>query len=130
MHTDLKKLTEEFNGWRQRVGRGRVPKRLKQKVIDLCRHHAAEELARSFGLKKETVQQWQRGANLAQKKSRIDAVDFVALSSPKPRQTKEYQETGALTLELSNGIKLILKSGQISAELFELTADLARRLNA
>jgi hypothetical protein len=130
MRTDLENLTKEFNGWRERVGRGRVPKQLKQKVIDLCRHHAAEELASALGLKTKTVQQWQRRATLTLKKSRIDPVDFVALSSPKSTQAKHCRETPTLTLELSNGIKLILKSGQTTTELLELTTDLAKRLSA
>lgn len=130
MPTDLENLIEEFNCWRQRVGQGRIPNQLKQKVIELCQHYNADQLASCFGLKKETVQQWQCRANLTLQKSRIDYMDFVALSPPKAIQAKHCRETPTLTLELPNGIKLILNIGQTTTELLELTTHLAKRLNA
>jgi hypothetical protein len=130
MATNLENVIAEFNDWQQEVnGRGRVPSHLKQQVIELYQQYSPKELENCFGLKKATMRQWQRRANLASKAKSVDHVDFVTLTSPREAQPKRGLGAMTLTVELSNGIKLLL-SGQNTTELVELTSHLAKRLNS
>jgi hypothetical protein len=130
MATNLENVIAEFNDWQQEVnGRGRVPAHLKQQVIELYQQYSPKELENCFGLKKATMRQWQRRANLASKSKSVDHVDFVTLTSSREAQPKHGLGAMTLTVELSNGIKLLL-SGQNTTELVELTSHLAKRLNA
>jgi hypothetical protein len=130
MATDLENLIAEFNDWKQGVnGRGRVPAHLKRQVIELYWQYSPKELENCLGLKKATMRQWQRQANLASKSKLVNHVDFVTLTSSRQAQPKHGLGAVALTVELSNGIKLLL-SGQNATELVELTSHLAKRLTS
>jgi hypothetical protein len=127
MTTDLKDLVDEFNRWQQGAKRGQVPSHLKQQIIELCERYSLEQIVNCLGLKRATVRQWQRRA-IASKSPLVNHVDFVTLSPSKSVQPEHCLEAKTLTVELSNGIKLLL-SGQSATELLELTSGLARRLS-
>lgn len=130
MATDLEKLVAEFNEWQEGVdGKGRIPTHLKQQVIELCQRYDLEKLENCLGLKKATMRQWQRRANVAMKSALVAPIDFVTLAPSKQIELERRAETLTLTVELSTGIKLLL-SGQNIADLVELTSNLAKRLNA
>ena len=127
MPTDLEILMSKFSRRGQGKKSGRVPNHLKQRVIELCQHYDAEEVASRLGLRKATLKRWQESTYSTTKTSGADHVDFISLA-PFQESSKHRPKELSLTIELSNGIKLLL-SGQNALELVELTRDLAKRLN-
>jgi len=128
MATNLKDVINEFNRWHQGGKGGRVPSDLKQKVIELGKQYSSEHLEICLGVKKATMRQWLRRARLTTKSPLVNHVDFVRLTSLQSAQSEHCSGTSTLTIELCNGIKLLL-SGQNATELVELTSNLAKRLS-
>jgi hypothetical protein len=130
MATDLEKLIAEFNEWQEGVnGKGRIPSQLKQQVIELSQRYNLEKLENCLGLKKATMKQWQRRANVAKKSASVASIDFVTLTPSKQIELEHCAGTLTITVELSPRIKLLL-SGQNIADLVELTSNLVKRLIA
>jgi hypothetical protein len=129
MATNLKDVIDEFNRWHQGGKGGQVPSDLKQKVIELRKQYSLAQLESCLGVKKATMRQWLRRAGLTTKSPLANHVDFVRLSSLQATQSEHCLGTSTLTVELCNGIKLLL-GGQNAAELVELTSNLAKRLSA
>lgn len=140
MTIELQAVCCELKEWRNgRSTPGRIPDRLKQKVLMLAKHYSQEKLIEELPLKASTLKGWQDPP-----RSHRKLTPFIRLTSPPPTTLslaaarKEKQNTPknpvssagiTLSVELINGTRLVL-SGQPSTKLVEFACAFARGLSA
>lgn len=77
MTIELQEICRELNEWRNgRSTPGRIPGRLKQKVLTLTKHYSQEKLIQELPLKANTLKGWQQPPRSYQKSAK-----FIALTS-------------------------------------------------